>query len=62
MDAATDLLMKIVVMLETRSKLDNDKNWPAIITADWQWIMKIIGEDNREKGKYNLAEQLLDVV
>jgi nicotinic acid mononucleotide adenylyltransferase len=26
MDAATDLLMKIVVMLETRSKLDNDKN------------------------------------
>ncbi|MGO4817369.1 malate synthase A [Flavobacterium sp. W22_SRS_FP1] len=53
--------------LQNEVKLDNDKKltnnyYHRLAVEEFEKIKKLVGEENHEKGKYNLAEQLLDVL
>jgi malate synthase len=53
--------------LQNEVKLDNDKKltsnyYHRLAMEQYENIKKLVSEDNHEKGKYNLAEQLLDVL
>lgn len=53
--------------LQNEVTLDNDKKltnnyYHRLAMEEFEKIKKLIGEENHEKGKYNLAEQLLDVL
>ncbi|MFT5714768.1 MAG: malate synthase, partial [Flavobacterium sp.] len=49
------------VMLDNDKKLTNNY-YHRLAMEEFEKIKKLVGEDNHEKGKYNLAEQLLDVL
>jgi malate synthase len=53
--------------LQNEVKLDNDKKlttnyYHRLALEEYEKIKKLVGEEDHEKGKYNLAEQLLDVL
>lgn len=53
--------------LQNRVKLDNNKElsnnyYHKLAMEEYEKIKKLVGDDIHEKGKYNLAEQLLDVL
>jgi len=53
--------------LQNEVTLDNDKKltnnyYHRLAMEEFEKIKKTVGEENHEKGKYNLAEQLLDIL
>jgi malate synthase len=49
------------VKLEDGKEL-NDSYYHRIAMEEFEKIRKLVGDDNHEKGKYKLAEQLLDIL
>ena len=49
------------VTLDNHKKLTNN-HYHRLAMEEFEKIKKLVGEDNHEKGKYSLAEQLLDLL